>query len=129
KFYVRNDAETGLAVRDEIVALVLEAAGLDEEAIQEVTESYRPSTKEGTDSQQASQTSVAATSDGEIRSDDPFYTPQMGVELVGSENRGGVNYYVVRDMRNGRTVSNVTRKGARKLWNYAIAQHEDHPVV
>ena len=25
-------------------------------------------------------------------------------------------------------IKNVTRKGARKLWNYAIAQHEDHPV-
>lgn len=129
KFYVRNDAETGLAVRDEIVALVLEAAGLDEEAIHEVTEGYHPSAKGGKAEAAPPQSGVAATSNGDIRSDDPFYTPQMGVELVGSENRGGVNYYVVRDMRNGRTVSNVTRKGARKLWNYAIAQHEDHPVA
>jgi hypothetical protein len=52
----------------------------------------------------------------------------MGVELVSSDLRGGTHYYVVRDMRNGRSVSNVTRKGARKLWNYAIAQAEDQPV-
>lgn len=44
------------------------------------------------------------------------------------ETRGDTTYYVVRNLRNQRSVGNVTRKGARKLWNYAITQYEDSPV-
>ena len=35
---------------------------------------------------------------------------------------------LVRDLRNGTLVRNVTRKSARKLWHYAITQHEEHPA-
>ena len=50
------------------------------------------------------------------------------MEIVASEERNGLFYHTIRDLRNGHVVHNVTRKGARKLWSYAIAQHEDHPV-
>jgi hypothetical protein len=126
KFYVRNDAETDLAVRDEIVALVLESQGL------ESSRSGRSSSSgDGGRRQRQGGPPPPVAKNGNVPppvSDDPFYLPQMGVELVASETRGGIRYYVVRDMRNGRSVSNVTRKGARKLWNYAIAQSEDQPV-
>lgn len=139
KFYVRNDAETSLAVRDEIVALVLENAGgslggaPEAVAVVEKTGSSaaggssnsRRRRRGGRNNDNASNATSSAKS---TETSDPFDLPQVGVEIVSSENRNGVNYYVVSDLRNGRSVSNVTRKGARKLWNYAIAQVEDHPV-
>jgi hypothetical protein len=53
--------------------------------------------------------------------------PRTGVEIVESEQRSGQFYHTVRDLRNGSLVRNVTRKSARKLWHYAISQHEQHP--
>ena len=41
-----------------------------------------------------------------------------------AEERDGIFYYTVRDLRNGNTVKNVTRASARKLWHYAITQRE-----
>jgi len=32
-------------------------------------------------------------------------------------------------LRNGNVVKNVTRKSARKLWHYAIAQQESHTLT
>jgi hypothetical protein len=138
KFYLRNDAETDLAVRDEIVALVLESANRANVAAEKSNGDNRSN---GKDRRQRRQNAPQASKNGSlpaaaavapatnpVGSEDPFYLPQMGVEVVAAETRNGTRYYAVRDMRNGRTVSNVTRRGARKLWNYAIAQTEDHPV-
>lgn len=58
--------------------------------------------------------------------DRTFYLPQVGVEIVDSEERSGIVYHTIRDLRNGHTIHNVTRKGARKLWSYAIERCEDH---
>ena len=153
KFYVRNDAETSLAVRDEIVALVLENAGISRDMTTPAArgpEAMRVPVAAVT--AEAAETSGSSSNRRRRRggggrgnettpsalptavatqgpaTNDPFDLPQVGVEIVASENRNGVNYYIVSDLRNGRSVSNVTRKGARKLWNYAIAQVEDHPV-
>lgn len=155
KFYVRNDAETSLAVRDEIVALVLENAGISRGGAPEaaaVAEKSATTASSGSSNsrrrrrgsgnsngsgsgsstgrgnESAASSASASTSAKASETSDPFDLPQVGVEIVSSENRNGVNYYVVSDLRNARSVSNVTRKGARKLWNYAIAQVEDHPV-
>ncbi len=131
KFYVRNDAETDLAVRDEIVALVLESVSGNESITPKGAAAPQANggrrQRSATNLPQANKSSVPNPAASTV-SDDPFYLPQMGVELVSSEERSGINYYVVRDLRNGRSVSNVTRRGARKLWNYAIAQSEDQPV-
>lgn len=140
KFYVRNDAETSLAVRDEIVALVLENAGISQSGAVQAAAAEKTETtpasgnnnsrrrRRGGRSNETAGASPAEATPPDEESSDPFDLPQVGVEIVASENRNGVNYYVVSDLRNGRSVSNVTRKGARKLWNYAIAQVEDHPV-
>ena len=34
---------------------------------------------------------------------------------------------MVRDLRNGNVVKNVTRKSARRLWHYAISQYAKLP--
>lgn len=146
RFYVRNDAETTLAVRDEIVALVLESLGLDPGQVvqkESVAEKAAEESKAagsrrrrrrrgrgGSNGQKAGEeTAMEAISAEEAAAqEDPFYLPQDGVEIVGVTERQGTRFYTVRNLRNGQEVGNVTRKGARKLWNYAIAQYEDHPV-
>jgi PHP family Zn ribbon phosphoesterase len=54
--------------------------------------------------------------------------PRTGVEIVETQERKGTQYHTMRDLRNGNIVKNVTRKSARRLWHYAIAQAEDNPV-
>jgi hypothetical protein len=63
-----------------------------------------------------------------ISADDAFYLPQIGVEIVATEERNGNHFHSIHDLRNGHVIHNVTRKGARKLWSYAIQQHEDKAV-
>ncbi len=53
--------------------------------------------------------------------------PTIGVQIVDSDDRGDTRYYAIRDLRNGNTVKNVTLKSARRLWRYAISQHEKNP--
>lgn len=50
-------------------------------------------------------------------------SPRSGVEILSFEERDGVRYYTVRDLRNKSIVRNVTKKSARDLWLYAIMQH------
>ena len=33
-------------------------------------------------------------------------------------------YHTLRDLRNGNSIKNVTKKSARKLWHYAITETE-----
>ncbi len=35
---------------------------------------------------------------------------------------------MMRDLRNGNVVKNVTRQSARRLWHYAITEKESNPV-
>jgi len=53
--------------------------------------------------------------------------PRAGVEIVGTEHRNGTNYHIMRDLRNGNIVHNVTKESARRLWHYAIRQLEENP--
>ncbi|MEO8288105.1 MAG: RNA-binding domain-containing protein [Chloroflexota bacterium] len=50
--------------------------------------------------------------------------PATGVEIISTEERNGQKFHTMRDLRDGTTVHNVTRKSARRLWYYAILQHE-----
>ncbi|MEJ5199961.1 MAG: hypothetical protein WHX53_13640, partial [Anaerolineae bacterium] len=54
--------------------------------------------------------------------------PAVGVEIIASEERLGVRYFTVRDLRNCNTVHNVTAESARRLWSYAINQYLKQPV-
>ncbi len=99
KIYVRDEADTGLAVRDEIVQLVLSGQG--RRIHEKAAEVKAPSDKD--------------TVEG-------VTPPRTGVEVVESEERNGVRYYTMRDLRNGNVVKNVTQTSARRLWHYAIKQ-------
>ena len=54
--------------------------------------------------------------------------PRGGVEIIGTELRNDTRYHVLRDLRNGNIVKNVTRSSARRLWHYAITRRESNPV-
>jgi hypothetical protein len=81
----------------------------------------RPAAPAPTDKAEAIPVTTPAT-------DTTFYLPQVGVEIIDSDERNGHRFYTIRDLRNGHVIKNVTRKGARKLWSYAIQQVEDSPV-
>jgi hypothetical protein len=53
----------------------------------------------------------------------PAEPPRTGVEIIELEDRSGVAYHTMQDLRNNQKVHNVTRKSARRLWHYAIVQH------
>ncbi|HEX2978826.1 MAG TPA: RNA-binding domain-containing protein [Anaerolineaceae bacterium] len=115
KIYVRNETETGLAVRDEIVGLVLRGSKRHAPASVEppAAEIAEPQIKEGND-QPSSQ-----SSEGEDIS------PRTGVEVLPPEERDGGHYFTMRDLRNGNVVKNVTRSSARRLWHYAIRRYQE----
>lgn len=99
KIYVRDEAESGLAVRDEIVSLVKRSRRTVPEAAAE----------------------VKAKESGGIE------PPKTGVEIAEVEERNGTKYYTMRDLRNGNTVKNVTKRSARRLWHYAISEFTKLP--
>jgi len=107
KIYVRDETDSNLAVRDEIVALVK----------QSLKQQGEP------ESQRATESDVDV-----LPSLDVSPEPKTGVEIVLIETRKGTNFYSLRDLRNGNIVHNVTKKSARKLWQYAITEHENEEV-
>jgi PHP family Zn ribbon phosphoesterase len=115
KVYVRDEAETGLAVRDEIVGLVLrgqrERVGTLPLAAVEEPKIARETVQEPLHE--------------EVETASP---PRTGVEVVTVDDRDGNHYYTMRDLRNGNEVKNVTRKSARRLWHYAIIEFDQLPV-
>jgi hypothetical protein len=103
KIYLRQESETNMAMRDEIVSLVKQAIREDESTAEE-----RPE--------------PSAEPAGGVEA------PRTGVEIVDTAERKGTQYHAMKDLRNGNVVRNVTRSSARKLWRYAITQHESNPV-
>ncbi len=108
KIYVREEVETSLAVRDEIVQLVVSARQPKpvDSSVEAAVAELPPTTAFIT----LSPTVVAP--------------PRTGVEVVSTEARKGTLYHTVRDLRNGNVVKNVTRSSARHLWRYAITEAE-----
>ena len=103
--YLRQEAETHAALRDEIVTLVRRA--LADEVV-------HPPDRSG-------EVEAAPVSGG-------VEPPGTGVQIIETVERKGIRYHTMKDLRNGNIVRNVTRSSARKLWRYAITEHEDHPV-
>jgi PHP family Zn ribbon phosphoesterase len=118
KIYLRTETETGMAVRDEIVEMVLQGEKKKEGAPGNVQAAPLPIPG----SKDVIQMAV-------VEGDEPgdLDPPRTGVEVVGMNSRGGQNYYVVRDLRNGNVVKNVTLKSSRRLWHYAISQYAKLP--
>jgi hypothetical protein len=105
KIYVRDESETGLAVRDEIVQLVVRGG--------------KPTISEA----EAVSISAPQVKDTKEKKEG-LSPPKTGVEVVRSEVRDGVVYYTMHDLRNGNVVKNVTQTSARRLWAYAIGQYD-----
>jgi len=103
--YLRQEAETNIAMRDEIVALVRRKLQAEPPA--------------------AAEAPAAAAEAAPPGSVEP---PGTGVQILESLERKGVVYHTMKDLRNGSIVQSVTRASARKLWRYAITEHETHPV-
>lgn len=123
KIYLRDETETSLAVRDEIVQLVLRGAGAQHQHNNPPAQS-RPVVVEAEPEPLAAEVGPDETEFEEADVD----APRTGVEIVASEKRNDTYYHHLRDLRNGNIVRNVTRKSARKLWHYAITQREDNMV-
>ncbi len=117
KFYVRDESETNLAVRDEIVRLV--ERGLAHEEREPVALPLPLPLPVP-----AAAAAKTDKGNGGKRHKGKLDAPRTGVEIVSSEKRQGTIYHTVRDLRNGNLIKNVTRKSARKLWHYAITQVE-----
>ncbi len=113
KIYVREETETNLAVRDEIVNLV-----------------QRAQTEQPVINQQEV-VSLVSTSEPEPPAPEPEEdqtpAPRTGVEVVNETERNNQKYYALRDLRNGNVVKNVTVKSARRLWHYAITTFANLP--
>ncbi len=113
KIYVRDETDSNIAVRDEIVALVSRSLKAKEK--EEVLPDAETAAAE-----------VAPQPTSPYNGVSP--EPKTGVEIVLTEARKGKNYYSLRDLRNGNIVHNVTRQSARKLWQYALTEHENNAV-
>jgi hypothetical protein len=112
EIYIRSEAETTVAVRDEIVELTRRGLG-------------KTLTPTSTEEETASPPQQQPEPQPEPSSVEP---PRTGVEIAEIVKRTNTKYYTMRDLRNGNLVNNVTRKSARHLWRYAIEQAENNPV-
>ena len=99
---MRQESESAIATRDEIVRLVLQTLAGNRVPVP-MAEAEEP------------------IETGSALADEP---PHTGVEVVESSERNGISYHTVRDLRNGSVVQNVTRFSARRLWRYAISERE-----
>jgi len=109
KIYLRQEAETNLAMRDELVALIKQTLS---PAVAPVTTPEEPVARPEEPVQPEEEVA------GLTR------PPRTGVEIVKSVQRDGTINHTMRDLRHGREVHNVTHSSARKLWRYAIALKE-----
>jgi len=107
--YVRQEAETNIALRDEIVSLVLRSRSRG---------MTPPPCPENSTPVQAH----VPSGNGAVE------PPGTGVQILETTENKGVLYHTVKDLRNGSIVHNVTRSSARKLWRYAITEHETRPI-
>jgi hypothetical protein len=121
RFYIRSEAETTIAVRDEIVRLV-ERSFADGYSIQEEIPPEPKPTPLVTAAEPGNKKKKSKKASAR-----PPIAPSTGVEIVATEKRDGVAYHTVRDLRNGNLIKNVTRSSSRKLWHYAILQVEKGP--
>jgi hypothetical protein len=104
-FYVRQEAQTSIAVRDELIALV-----------------KRTLQTEPVPCEDGSPAEEAGSLPGSVE------PPGTGVQILETTERKGARYHTMKDLRNGNVVRNVTRSSARKLWRYAITEQETKPV-
>ncbi len=142
KIYIRSEAETNLAVRDEIVSLVLRSSRhtIPTAAVEKPEPVIEKPARE---TAVYSATYAAAFTGAESGADagtvvltpqthhldvSEIPVPRTGVEVVSVEERKGDRIFTLRDLRNGNVVKNVTRGSARRLWHYAITNYNTFPA-
>lgn len=109
RIYIRDEDETNLAVRDEIVTLVLRSRDLGQTLSVSTQEEQVESSKP---------IEVPLAADDKVE-------PRTGVEVIPPVIRGGKSFFSMRDLRNGNIVKNVTIGSARRLWHYAITRYNE----
>jgi len=119
KIYLRTETETGMAVRDEIVEMVLQ--GEKKKPARPAQLQTEPQPIPG-----SKEVKKIVSDNDQAQLEDP---PRTGVEIVSVSKREGNTYYTVRDLRNGSVVKNVTLQSSRRLWHYAISQYSKLPKV
>ena len=152
RIYIRDDNETTLAVRDEIVNLVRQGLVFQEAPIPGYSSGNSNGVSSGTGMMETTavaaaasaspnppaasrQTSAAASAPATPTQVTPTATtsttppPRAGVEIVDTEVRDGTQYFTMHDLRNGNIVRNVTLSSARRLWHYAIRQREENSIA
>jgi hypothetical protein len=124
KIFIRQEAESNLAMRDEIVALIRRGGVVSSEATPPPAESViaEPVRAEPIRAASKPVETLPPTATGLVEH------PHTGVEILESVTREGVLYHTMRDLRNGDVVRNVTHTSARRLWRYAIALKEKHTL-
>ncbi|MCC7449762.1 MAG: putative DNA binding domain-containing protein [Anaerolineae bacterium] len=171
KIYVRDEGETTLAVRDEIVRLVQKngknGRAIEHPPVAVITNVSPPVIEPGIESEpeeillpdmpeiaaEGEPVEIAEVAEVTEGTEQPTEAPakrsrrprppkqapardkaplsnapRTGVEILGTETRKGEQYHIMRDLRNGNIVKNVTRSSARRLWHYAIIEREANPV-
>ena len=111
KIYIRDEDETNIAVRDEIVTLILRGR------------SQAPVTQLVTSPELPQVSPVVPLSEEDISQESIM--PRTGVEVITPVLRGGKSFFTMRDLRNGNIVKNVTQASARRLWHYAITKYNE----
>lgn len=115
EIYVREGSTTVVANRDQIVNMVrtsMASVESGEEATKPTATGKEPEKK------------ATVSPNGKGPHPAKGVVPKTGVEIVSSEQREGVVYHTMRDLRNQKIVENVTHDSARRLWRYAIKQRE-----
>jgi hypothetical protein len=113
KIYIRDEDETNIAVRDEIVTLVQRG--------REPSHPQTPAVKQETP---ISGTPLISENAKPVIENDNE-APKTGVEVITPVVRGGKSFFTMRDLRNGNLVKNVTQASARRLWHYAITKYNE----
>ena len=116
QIYVRDEAETGLAVRDEIVNLVRQGLVFEHADLTPASPKLH-----------GGGTRYVGEDDDEEEGLD-IAPPRAGVEIAEVEERNETMYFTMRDLRNNNIVKNVTLDSARRLWHYAIKQYTGNPT-
>jgi hypothetical protein len=117
--YVRQESETSIAVRDEIVNLVKKQLLSSQDGSSE--------TEDVTDEPGVKEPGESAGKEKVAQKDLQFRIgpPRTGVEIVDITERKGTTYYTMKDLRNRSVIRDVTHSSARRLWRYAIIEREE----
>jgi len=138
KIYIRQETETSLAMREEIIAIIRRQIEAERPAAPR--RGRRTASKAANMAPTVVEEPVAPEAPVDESIEPPINTtpsvplspentpdyPHTGVEIVESVERKGQVYHAMRDLRDGDIVNNVTRASARRLWRYAIALKEKH---